>query len=91
MVTVIDRNNSAGFGPFFRDFPQTNIRSTTNTDIVADDWNEATYNGYRISAAYDFNDDWSGLITRMSQEIDVEGSFLVDPSLGDSTSEKYVP
>ena len=27
----------------------------------------------------------------MSQEIDVEGSFLIDPSLGDSTSEKYVP
>ena len=88
---VIDRNNSAGFGPFFGDFPLTTIRSVTNTDIVEDDWNEATYNGYRVAAAYDFNDEWSGTVTRMSQEIDVEGSFLIDPSLGDSTAEKYVP
>lgn len=88
---VIDRNNSAGFGPFFRDFPQTTIQSTSNADLARDNWNEAKYNGYRLGLRYDFTDNWSGLIQHMSQEIDVEGSFLIDPSLGDESSQKFVP
>ena len=88
---VIDRNNSAGYGPFFGDFPLTTIQSASNADIAEDDWNEAKYNGFRVAASYDFNDEWSGLLTHMSQEIDVEGSFLVDPSLGDEKSMKFVP
>ena len=78
---VIDRNNSAGYGPFFSGFPLTTIQSASNADLAEDDWNEAKYNGFRVAASYDFNDEWSGLLTHMSQEIDVEGSFLVDPSL----------
>ncbi|MEC7569911.1 MAG: TonB-dependent receptor [Pseudomonadota bacterium] len=88
---VIDRNNSAGYGPFFGDFPLTTIQSASNADLSEDDWNEAKYNGFRVAASYDFNDEWSGLLTHMSQEIDVEGSFLVDPSLGDEKSQKFVP
>ncbi|MEC8166505.1 MAG: TonB-dependent receptor [Pseudomonadota bacterium] len=88
---VIDRNNSAGYGPFFGDFPLTTIQSASNADLAEDDWNEAKYNGFRVAASYDFNDEWSGLLTHMSQEIDVEGSFLVDPSLGDEKSQKFVP
>ena len=88
---VIDRNNSAGFGPFFGDFPLTTIQSTNNADLAKDNWNEAEYNGFRVAASYDLNDDWSALVTHMSQEIDVEGSFLVDPSLGQDRSQKYVP
>ena len=88
---VIDRNNSAGYGPFFGDFPLTTIQSASNADLAEDDWNEAKYNGFRVAASYDFNDEWSGLLTHMSQEIDVEGSFLVDPSLGDEKSMKFVP
>ena len=88
---VIDRNNSAGFGPFFRDFPLTTIQSTSNADLARDNWNEAKYNGYRLGLRYDFTDNWSGVIQHMSQEIDVEGSFLIDPSLGDESSQKFVP
>ncbi|MEE3019391.1 MAG: TonB-dependent receptor [Pseudomonadota bacterium] len=88
---VIDRNNSAGYGPFFGDFPLTTIQSASNADLSEDDWNEAKYNGFRVAASYNFNDEWSGLLTHMSQEIDVEGSFLVDPSLGDEKSQKFVP
>ena len=88
---VIDRNNSAGYGPFFGDFPLTTIQSASNADLAEDDWNEAKYNGFRVAASYDFNDEWSGLLTHMSQEIDVEGSFLVDPSLGDEKAQKFVP
>ncbi|MFL2501838.1 MAG: TonB-dependent receptor [Luminiphilus sp.] len=88
---VIDRNNSAGFGPFFRDFPLTTIQSTSNADLARDNWNEAKYNGYRLGLRYDFTDNWSGIVQHMSQEIDVQGSFLIDPSLGDESSQKFVP
>ena len=88
---VIDRNNSAGYGPFFNQFPLTTIQSTSNADIARDNWNEAKYNGYRLGLRYDFTDNWSGVIQHMSQEIDVEGSFLIDPSLGDESSQKFVP
>lgn len=89
--TVIDRNNSAGFGPFFRDFPGTTIKSASNANLAKEDWNEAKYNGFRVGLRYDFNDNWSGLVQHMSQEIDVEGSFLIDPSLGDESAQKFIP
>jgi len=88
---VIDRNNSAGFGPFFRDFPQTTVQSASNADIAGADQNEAKYNGFRVAGSYDINDEWSMLVTHLSQEIDVDGSFLIDPSLGDEKAQKFVP
>ena len=88
---VIDRNNSAGYGPFFSDFPMTTVQSASNADIAKDDWNEAKYNGFRVAGSYDINDEWSMLVTHLSQEIDVDGSFLIDPSLGDEKSQKFVP
>ncbi|MBT6351207.1 MAG: TonB-dependent receptor, partial [Halieaceae bacterium] len=89
--TVIDRNRINGFGPYFRDFPSTTIQSASNANLAKEDWNEAKYNGFRVGLRYDFNDNWSGLVQHMSQEIDVEGSFLIDPSLGDESSQKFVP
>ena len=87
---VIDRN-SIGFGPYFRDFPLTTAQSTSNDDLVKDDWNEATYTGYRVGLKWDISDDWSMLVQHSSQKLDVEGSFLIDPSLGDDQSAKFTP
>ena len=87
---VIDRN-SLGFGPYFRNFPNTVIRSTSNEDQVKDDWNEATYTGYRLGLKWDISEDWSALVQHSSQQLDVEGSFLIDPSLGDDKSAKFAP
>ncbi|MDG2117171.1 MAG: TonB-dependent receptor plug domain-containing protein, partial [Porticoccaceae bacterium] len=87
---VIDRN-SLGYGPYFKDFPLTTSQSINNTALVEEDWNEATYNGYRVGLAADINEDWSVLVQHTSQELDVEGSFLIDPRLGDDKSEKYSP
>jgi iron complex outermembrane receptor protein len=87
---VIDRN-SLGYGPYFRDFPLTTIESAGNAAVAKKNWNEAAYDGVRAGFSYDFNDVWSGLVTHMTQEIDVDGSFLIDPSLGDSSSQKFVP
>ena len=87
---VIDRN-SLGFGPYFKDFPLTSKQTIYNTDLVEEDHNEASYNGYRIGLAADINEDWSVLVQHTSQELDVEGSFLIDPRLGDDKSEKFSP
>ena len=87
---VIDRN-SIGFGPYFRDFPLTTAQSASNEDLVKDDWNEATYTGYRVGLKWDISDDWSMLVQHSSQKLDVEGSFLIDPSLGDEESAKFTP
>ena len=87
--TVIDRNNSAGFGP-----PVTgadSIASADNGTLVKDDWNEANYRGARFGALYDFNDDWDLLLQHTAQSLKVEGSFLVDPSLGRESSAKFSP
>ncbi|MFK7733564.1 MAG: TonB-dependent receptor, partial [Pseudomonadales bacterium] len=89
--TIIDRNNFAGFGPVITNFTQTNIRSATNTDLVEEDWNTAIYTGYRMGVQYDINDDWSVLVQHSSQDLEVEGSFLIDPSLGDESSAKFTP
>ena len=89
---VIDRNNSAGFGPFFGQFPQTNIQSANNANLVQKDWNEAVYEGFRVGLAFDIADDWSLLVQHTQQELDVKGSFVVDPSLGGTeSSRKFSP
>ena len=88
--TVIDRN-SLGYGPYFSNFPLTTKKTAYNNDLVKEDWNEASYNGYRIGLAADLNEDWSLLVQYASQELDVEGSFLVDPRLGDDKSAKFAP
>ena len=87
---VIDRN-SLGYGPYFKDFPLTTKQTIYNDDLAEEDHNEASYNGYRIGLAADLNEDWSVLVQHTSQELDVEGSFLIDPRLGDDKSEKFSP
>ena len=87
---VIDRN-SLGYGPYYRNYPDTTSKTIKNDALVEEDWNEATYNGFRVGMAADINEDWSILVQHTSQELDVEGSFLIDSRLGDDKSEKYSP
>lgn len=87
---IIDRN-SIGFGPYFRDFPLTTITSTNNADIAGSDQNEAVYSGVRAGFKWDVSDDWSVLVQHSAQDLDVDGSFLVDPSIGSESQAKFVP
>lgn len=88
---VVDRNQLNGFGTRFDKRPNSTKESANNASLVEDDWNEATYNGFRIGVAADINEDWSVLVQHTSQELDVDGSFLIDPRLGDDKSQKYAP
>ncbi len=77
---VVDRNNSAGYGP-----PLTgadSIASVRNDRLVEDDWNEATYRGGRFGAGFVINDEWDLLIQHTAQTLTSEGTFLVNPELG---------
>ena len=86
---VTDRNRN-GFGPFVTGAAK--IESARNDALVQDDWNEATYRGARISASYDFNDDWTALVQHTAQTLEAEGSFVVDTSLGgDQSSARFAP
>ena len=84
---VIDRNNAAGYGPQAAN--AHSIQSASNDALVENNWNEATYRGGRVSLAYDVNDDWDVLVSHAYQELDVEGVFLVDTSLGGEESSAH--
>ncbi len=86
---VVDRNNSAGFGP-----PLTgadSITSAFNAPLAEKDWNQATYRGARFGFALDITDEWDLLVQHTAQSLEVDGSFLADPSLGDDKSAKFSP
>ena len=86
---VIDRNNAAGFGPAVTG--ADSLVTADNGALVQENWNEASYRGSRIGLAWDVNDDWDFLFQHTSQVLEVDGSFLVDPSLGRESSAKFSP
>jgi outer membrane receptor protein involved in Fe transport len=50
-----------------------------NAAIAGTDSNPLTYQGARVAALYDINNDWNVLITEAFQEMDAEGSFADYP------------
>ena len=60
-----------------------------NSALVEDDFNDSAYAGYRLSLAYDFNEDWSLLISRAEQQLDTEGVFFADPELDDYQIQRF--
>jgi len=62
-----------------------------NAAFAEDDFNEATFTGFRASAKYAVNDDWEVLLSYFSQEIEREGIWDYDPALGELNSESFAP
>ena len=62
-----------------------------NRDFVASDFNESKYQGVRLSALWDINNDWSLLVSHQQQDLDADGVFFVDPDLGDLEIQRYSP
>ena len=68
------------------------VQSADNSNLAEDDFNEATYNGARISAAYQINENWDALIQHTSQRLKTEGVFEYDPVLGgEDAVNRFVP
>ena len=88
--------NSVGkgsFAGFDKVDPATGTMYTDsdNTNLVEEDFNEATYEGFRISSAHDINDDWDMLITHMNQTIEADGVWDYDPEVGDLQVQRFAP
>lgn len=64
---------------------------SANTNLVKEDFNEASYEGFRISSAHTINDDWDLLVTHMDQTIEADGVWDYDPAVGDLQVQRYVP
>ncbi|MEO1641912.1 MAG: TonB-dependent receptor [Pseudomonadota bacterium] len=65
------------------DLSNVTFISADNASIVDDNINGTTYAGFRIAGRYDFNQDWSLLVTHAQQQIDADGVFFSDPDLDD--------
>ncbi len=71
------------------DLSGVTFNEANNSAHVEDDFNDATYKGYRLSALWDINEDWSLLVGAASQTLDVDGVFFVDPDLGDLEVQRF--
>jgi len=60
-----------------------------NALLVEENFNDSTYRGARIGAKYWFNEDWTGLLTYMTQELEADGVFDYDPAVGDLKAQRY--
>jgi len=63
-----------------------------NSDLVEDDFNEATYSGIRVGASWLISDEWDALVQFTSQTLDTEGVFEYDPNLpGEESVNRFRP
>ncbi len=67
------------------------FESATNEDLVAEDFNDSYYEGFRLGAKYFINDDWSALLQHSSQELGSDGVFDYNPEVGDLEVQRYYP
>ncbi|WP_417624119.1 TonB-dependent receptor [Paremcibacter congregatus] len=65
------------------DFSGVRFLEARNEHLVEENFNDATYTGFRVSGLYDFAEDWSATLVHMRQRIDSEGVFFIDPELDD--------
>jgi iron complex outermembrane recepter protein len=51
----------------------------TNAGITGDNLNTVDYNGFRVSALWQFNDDWNFLLQQNYQNFKADGTFYEEP------------
>ncbi|GLX84562.1 TonB-dependent receptor [Thalassotalea loyana] len=70
----------------------TPTESPSNSDIIEENFNSATYAGARFGLSYLINDEWSFLVQHTAQTLETEGVFAYDPSYDDEEStSRFVP
>ena len=62
-----------------------------NDGLAKKDFNEAIYEGFRISSAHSINQDWDLLVTHMDQTIEADGVWDYDPEIGDLEVTRFIP
>ena len=62
-----------------------------NDHLVEDNFNDATYEGFRLGMRWAPSDDWDVVAQHTSQTIDTQGVWDYDPTLGDLNSVSFQP
>jgi len=78
-------------GPLGNYAKAVTYKTVDNAKLVSTDFNEATYEGFRISSAHTINEDWDLLVTHMDQTIEADGVWDYDPAVGDLQVKRFVP
>lgn len=93
VASTITARESARFQPDgFQgsdDLSGVNFLTADNADLADDDFNEATYQGVRLSGLWDINDNWSLLLGVAQQSLDTDGVFFEDPELDELEISRY--
>lgn len=61
----------------------------SNNALVNDAYNPTVYKGARLSALWQFNEDWRLLIQQSYQDLEADGVFAYAPALGDLNVQQY--
>ena len=69
----------------------TVYKSTNNTKLVEEDFNDSFYKGARLGLKYDVNEDLELLVQHTQQELGADGVFDYDPEVGDLEVQRYFP
>lgn len=76
-------------GERIADLSNVNFIAADNQSLVEDNFNEATYQGARVSALFNLNEDWDLLIAHTEQTLEADGVFFSDPDLGDYEIQRF--
>ena len=81
----------AGIAYYFGGVVPPGSVSLSNTNLVNSAFNPITYKGARVSALYQFNQDWNLLLQQSYQSMEADGVFAYDPAPGDLDVQLYNP
>ena len=69
----------------------TTYTTIDNSSLVEDNFNDSSYEGFRLSSAMTLNENWDLLVTHIDQEISADGVFDYDPAVGDLKVKRFQP
>ncbi|MAW81471.1 MAG: TonB-dependent receptor [Parvularcula sp.] len=60
-----------------------------NANLVEKDFNDTRYTGFRASALYEINPDWTITVTHARQDLESDGVFFTDPDLDEYEIQRF--
>ena len=90
--TGIARALAAGdtsVGARIADLSNVTFLEANNNALVEENFNDTQYAGFRVSARYAINDDWTLTVGHARQSVESDGVFFSDPELDDLEIQRY--
>jgi iron complex outermembrane receptor protein len=80
-----------GIKYYFNGVVPPNSIAISNANLATNAYNPTVYSGIRVSALYQFNEDWNLSLQQSYQSLEADGVFSYAPSLGDLNVQQYNP